>query len=120
MSLYKKCSETPLSLQILELRLRLFGHILRRENSIPANLAMLYYFNENSNRGRGRPTTTFPITLNNDLKRLQNKDVQLTTKEDLHKLQTIASQRHEWIALTAEIKRTAEAARLDDQASRRH
>ncbi|GFR73102.1 hypothetical protein ElyMa_002130100 [Elysia marginata] len=47
---------------------------------------MLYYFNENSNRGRGRPTTTLHITLNNDLKRLQNKDVQLTTKEDLHKL----------------------------------
>ncbi|GFS10574.1 very-long-chain enoyl-CoA reductase [Elysia marginata] len=59
----------------------------KRDNSISANLAMLYYFNENSNRGRGRPTTTLPITLNNDLKRLQNKDVQLTTKEDLHKLQ---------------------------------
>ncbi|GFS27378.1 LINE-1 reverse transcriptase homolog [Elysia marginata] len=103
-----------------ELRWRLFGHILRRDNSIPANLAMLYYFNENSNRGRGRPTTTLLITLNNDLKRLQNKDVQLTTKEDLHKLQKIASQRQEWIAFTAEIKRTAEAARPDDQASGRH
>ncbi|GFR87168.1 very-long-chain enoyl-CoA reductase [Elysia marginata] len=74
----------------------------------------------NSNRGRGRPTTTLPITLNNDLKKLQNKDVQLTTKEDLHKLQKIASQRQEWIAFTAEIKRTAEAARPDDQASGRH
>ncbi|GFR93033.1 hypothetical protein ElyMa_000882700 [Elysia marginata] len=81
---------------------------------------MLYYSNENSNRGRGRPTTTLPITLNNDLKRLQNKDAQLTTKEDLHKLQKIASQRQEWIAFTAEIKRTAEAARPDDQASGRH
>ncbi|GFS16593.1 endonuclease-reverse transcriptase [Elysia marginata] len=69
-SLYKKCSETPLSLQILELRWRLFGHILWRDNSISANLATLYYFNENSNRGRGRPTTTLPKTLNNDLKRL--------------------------------------------------
>ncbi|GFR72335.1 hypothetical protein ElyMa_000376900 [Elysia marginata] len=52
--------------------------------------------------------------------RLQNKDVQLTTKEELHKLQKIASQRQEWIAFTAEIKRTAEAARPDDQASGRH
>ncbi|GFS02259.1 endonuclease-reverse transcriptase [Elysia marginata] len=102
-SLYKKCLETPLSLQILELRWRLFGHILRRDNSIPANLAMLYYFNENSYRGRGRPTTTLPIT-----------------KEDLHKLQKIASQRQEWIAFTAEIKSTAAAARPDDQASGRH
>ncbi|GFR62309.1 hypothetical protein ElyMa_005453000 [Elysia marginata] len=88
--------------------------------SSEANLAMLYYFNENSNRGRGRPTTTLPITLNNDLKRLQNKDAQLTTKEDLHKLQKIASQRQEWIAFTAQIKRTAEAARPDDQANGRH
>ncbi|GFR83199.1 hypothetical protein ElyMa_002384100 [Elysia marginata] len=119
-SLYKKCSETPLSLQILELRWRLFGHILRRDNSIPANLTMLYYFNENSTRGRGRPTTTLPITLNNDLKRLQNEDVQLTTKEDLHNLQKITLQRQEWIAFTAKIKRTAEAARPDDQASGRH
>ncbi|GFR84813.1 hypothetical protein ElyMa_006011700 [Elysia marginata] len=119
-SLYKKCSETPLSLQILEPRWVLFGQILRRDNSIPANLAILYYFNENSNRGRGRPTTTLPITLINDLKRLQNKDVQLTTKEDLHKLQKIASRRQEWVAFTAEIKRAAEAARPDDQASGRH
>ncbi|GFS22063.1 hypothetical protein ElyMa_003353900 [Elysia marginata] len=81
---------------------------------------MLYYFSEISNRGRGRPTTTLPITLNNDLKRLRNKDVQLTTKEDLHKLQKISSQRQKWIAFTAEIKRTAEAARPDDQASGRH
>ncbi|GFS03186.1 hypothetical protein ElyMa_002881800 [Elysia marginata] len=77
----------PGSDNISELKWRFFGHILRRDNSIPANLAMLYYFNENSNRGRGRLTTTLPITVNNDLKRLQNKDVQLTTKEDLHKLQ---------------------------------
>ncbi|GFS10069.1 hypothetical protein ElyMa_001314200 [Elysia marginata] len=41
-------------------------------------------------------------------------------KEDLHKLQKIASQRQEWIAFTAEIKRTAKAARPDDQASGRH
>ncbi|GFS17731.1 hypothetical protein ElyMa_006829400 [Elysia marginata] len=81
---------------------------------------MLYYFNENSNRGSGRPTKTLPITLNNDLKRLQYKDVQLTTKGDLHKLQKLASQRQKWIAFTAEIKRTAEAARPDDQASGRH
>ncbi|GFR61836.1 hypothetical protein ElyMa_005441000 [Elysia marginata] len=32
----------------------------------------------------------------------------------------IASQRQEWIAFTAEINRTAEAARPDDQASGRH
>ncbi|GFR73123.1 hypothetical protein ElyMa_003858600 [Elysia marginata] len=81
---------------------------------------MFYYVNENSNRGRGRPITTLPKTLNNDLKRLQNKNVQLTTKEDLHKLQKIASQRQEWIAFTAEIERTVKDARPDDQASGRH
>ena len=118
-SLYKKCKEIPLSLQILKSRWRLFGHVLRRDPSIPANVAMRYYFTESTNRGRGRPTTTLPVTLNNDLKRLQNEHYRLTTKSDLDKLHTIAQNRHEWIAFTAEIKRTAKAARSVDIAGER-
>ncbi|GFS14911.1 hypothetical protein ElyMa_001436000 [Elysia marginata] len=81
---------------------------------------MLYFFNENSNRGRGRPTTTLPITLNNDLKRLQKKCPADNKRGPAQAAKKIASQRQEWIAFTAEIKRTAEAARPDDQASGRH
>ena len=41
-TLYKKCNE-PLSTHILESRWRLFGHILRRNEDIPANKAMQLY-----------------------------------------------------------------------------
>ena len=43
-SLYSKCQEKPISLQILEFRWNLFGHILRRDKDIPANKATRAYF----------------------------------------------------------------------------
>ena len=66
---YKKCREAPLSMQVLEARWRLFGHVLRRDRNIPANEAMHFYFSENNERSRGRQQTTLPATLNNDLKK---------------------------------------------------
>ncbi|GFN89854.1 hypothetical protein PoB_001636000 [Plakobranchus ocellatus] len=45
-----------------------FWDVLRRDRNIPANKAMLFYFSDNK-RARGRPQTTLPITLNNDLKK---------------------------------------------------
>ncbi|GFS04186.1 endonuclease-reverse transcriptase [Elysia marginata] len=67
-SLYKKCEHTPISLEVLQARWRLFGHVLRREPSISANKAMTFYFHDNAKRARGRPITALPMTLNNDLK----------------------------------------------------
>ncbi|GFN89006.1 hypothetical protein PoB_001551200 [Plakobranchus ocellatus] len=84
-SLYKKCREAPLSMQVLEARWRLFGHVLRRDRNIPANKAMLFYFSDNK-RARGRPLTTLPITLNNGLKKL------VTTKLELS---SISSPKHQ-------------------------
>ncbi|KAK3782813.1 hypothetical protein RRG08_002447 [Elysia crispata] len=49
-SLYKKCEQTPISLEVLQARWRLFGHVLRREPSIPANKAMAFYFHDNAKR----------------------------------------------------------------------
>ena len=43
-TLYKKCNEKPLSTHILESRWRFFGHILSRNEEIPANKAMQLYF----------------------------------------------------------------------------
>ena len=118
-SLYKKCAETPLSMQILQSRWRLFGHILRRDASIPANASMSYYFSETKKRGRGRPTTTLPVTLNNDLKKLHGKSLKLTTAADLDKICTTAEDRQGWKTFTAELMKTAEAARSDDHAGER-
>ena len=43
-TLYKKCNEKPISTHILESHWRLFGHILRRNEEIPANKSMQLYF----------------------------------------------------------------------------
>ncbi|GFN77102.1 cysteine-rich protein 2-binding protein [Plakobranchus ocellatus] len=105
-------------MQVLEARWRLFGHILRRDRNIPANKAMLFYFWDNK-RARGRPQTTLPITLNNDLKKLVATKLELTTQTDLYTLRLIAEDRLKWNALVAEIRKAAEAARSDDPASGR-
>ena len=42
--LYEKCKTYPISLQIIELRWQKFGHILRLDQNIPADISMLYYF----------------------------------------------------------------------------
>ena len=118
-SLYKKCREAPLSMQVLEARWRLFGHVLRRDPNIPANEAMHFYFSENNKRARGRPQTTLPVTLNNDLKKLLTTKLEITSQKDLDTLRHIAENRPRWTALIAEIRQAAKAARSDDPASGR-
>ncbi|GFR89119.1 hypothetical protein ElyMa_006116200 [Elysia marginata] len=66
-----------------------------------------------------RPITTLPMTLNNDLKILQNRSISLTSQKDLETLRKIAERRQEWVTFTADIKKAAEAARSDDTPSGR-
>ena len=108
-----KCEQTPISLEVLQARWRLFGHVLRREPSIPANKAMAFYFHDNAKRARGRPITTLPMTLNNDLEIMQNRSISLTSQKDLETIRKIAKRRQEWTTFTADIKKAAEAARSD-------
>ena len=84
-SLYTKCKEIPLSLQILENRWRLFGHILRRDKDIPANKAMSLYFVKCAEGFRGRPITTLPVTLSKDLSLISN-GMKLKSSQDLEEL----------------------------------
>ena len=109
-SLYKKkkCEQTPISLEVLQARWRLFGHVLRRDPSIPANKAMSFYFQDNAKRARGRQITTLPMTLNNDLKILQNRSIFLTPQKDLETSRKIVERRQEWITFTVDIKKAAE------------
>ena len=104
-------------MEVLQARWRLFGHVLRREPSIPANKAMAFYFHDNAKRARGRPITTLPMTLNNDLKILQNRSISLKSQKGLETLRKIAERKQEWITFTADIKKAAEAARSDDTPS---
>ena len=105
-SLYKKCQEKPLSLQILKARWNLFGHILRRDSDIPANKATRAYFIQYGHKLRGRPTTTLPIVLNRDLGLIDHFRLQSTN--DLVKITELARDREQWRELSARIEKAAE------------
>ena len=63
---------------------------------------------------RGRPITTLPVVLNNDLSRLGNEVYSLKSYEDLEKLRSIAAQRDQWRILCTRILQEAEATQSDD------
>ena len=65
---------------VLENRWRLFGHILRRDREIPANKAMEGFFIPQGDKYRGRPITTLPVVLNNDLSRLESNSLLMVLK----------------------------------------
>ena len=113
-TLCKKCNEKPLSTQILESRWRLFGHILRRNEEIPANKAMQLYFHRTEKRFRGRPTTTLPVIINKDLSQIQD-NLSLKSTNDLKYLRSLTQDRDQWKSLTKQIVEIAEASRSDDQ-----
>ena len=102
-----------LSLDILTARWKLFGHILRSNLDTPANIAMNNYFdNTNTTKFKGRPRTTLPTTLNQDIKRTkltQYNTEQLKTKGDLENLREIAIYRHEWLNFVRTICDAAKA-----------
>ena len=122
--LYDTCKSEPLSTTILKARWTLFGHILRRDSNIPANKAMKFYFSDLGRPNfKGKPRTTLPIKLAEDLDNLHNSlqaphitdhnytsrhTPKLRNKVDLEKLTTIAQDRKEWKSL---VKRILEARR---------
>ena len=122
-SLYKKTNEKPISTTLREARWKLFGHILRRDPKIPANMAMYYYFeNTCTNEGfRGKPRTTLPTVLNQDLEEYYNNTephlsdhnyttrLKLNNSEDIEKLRKKAEDRKEWRKLVHGITNTREA-----------
>ncbi|GFS26594.1 hypothetical protein ElyMa_001723700 [Elysia marginata] len=118
-SLYKKCQEKPLSLQILESRWKLFGHILRRQRDIPANKATRAYFIQCGKNHRGRPRTTLPTVLNRDLA-LIDHEIRLHSSDELDKIIALAQDRRQWHEMTVKIERAAEASQTEDWDAPRH
>ena len=112
--LYKKCNEKPPSTHILESIWRLFGHILRRNEEIPANKAMQLYFHCTEKRFRGRPTTTLPVIINKDLSQIQDNP-SLKSTDDLKYLRSLEQDRDQWKSLTKQIVEIAEASWSSDQ-----
>ena len=119
--LYQRCGTKPLSLTIRSLRWNLFGHILRRDNNIPAQLAMQEYFRPGT-KHRGRPKTTLHTVLAADLKKLEShhldqddtmldhsyayetpkaKFPSVGSKDELIRLRKVASDRKLWKSMNA-------------------
>ena len=92
-ALYNRCQAQPISTIAQQARWKLFGHILRLPTAAPANKAMTAYFNKPGKSRRGRPRTTLPIVLNEDLKKTGN---QLKSSNDLDALRSKAESREEW------------------------
>ena len=93
---------------------RLFGHILRRDREIPANKAIEGFFVPQGDKYRGRPITTLPVVLNNDLSRLESSTYCLKTSKDIDNLKKIAEQRDQWRILCTRIQKAVEALQSDD------
>ena len=111
-NLYSKTGEKPISETMRTSRWKLLGHILRRDDKIPANMAMRLYFNEEVRGGkkfRGARRTTLPTVLNTDLAKIQPKDhnycrqLKLGNMEDLNIMQHLAADRKFWRCLVARV-----------------
>ena len=85
--LYKKTNKIPLSVEISGARCRMLGHILRRPDT-PAFQAMKqYYVASNKKKFLGRPLTTLPQTLKEDVK---------FNSEDFETIFLLAQQKCSW------------------------
>ena len=124
--LYRRTQSQPLTLSITRARWRLFGHILRRSENIPANKAMQAYFEPSNKPGyRGKPPINLPTLLDDDLKTITKhttdetqtihhdhcyaRKLQLKTRKDLNRLREIAQDRNDWNVMTQRIEERRQA-----------
>ena len=93
-NLYERCECREISTDVMDMRWRLFGRVLRLDEKAPANQAMSAYFETPELQGhRGRPRTKPPRSLDTDL---QHIGMRLKTRADLEMLRRIALNRTGW------------------------
>ena len=109
--LYNRTKSNSISQNICRYRWTLFGHILRRSEEIPANLAMKKYFIEtNSKKYPGKKPTNLPIMIQKDLHKINPftfmsdhnycSYYRFQNQADLENLRDIAQNRDRWRELT--------------------
>jgi hypothetical protein len=96
--LYNRTQSHPISHDLLPLRWQLFGHILRQDKTIPANIIMEHYFTLRGPRYPGATCTTLPSLLHANLSLINRR---LMFHEDLIALRELAQDRAQWSAQTA-------------------
>eukprot|EP00117_Sycon_ciliatum_P021388 scpid32601/ scgid1959/ Probable RNA-directed DNA polymerase from transposon BS; Reverse transcriptase len=100
--LYKRTNSQPLGETIVRARWRLFGHVLRLNDDVPARVMMAAYFENPSSAAtwRGRPRTTLPLSLHQDLQRIGGS---LKKREELENLHAISQSRQDWKDLCSNV-----------------
>ncbi len=73
--LYARCGIMPTILQSVNARWRLFGHVLRINENVPARQAMAFYFNEKSHKGRQENFCTIASILSDEYNAACNKSI---------------------------------------------
>ena len=97
---YKRTNSLPLRFALLRTRWKCLGHILRRPIDIPANAAMIEYFDTLDKKWKGRDTICLPRVLHQDLGSI---GLQLKTNDDLSYLRDLAQDRAAWRSLSQKI-----------------
>ena len=104
------CQFEPLSIKITETRWRLFGHVLRMPQNVPAQMAIDSYFQPPIGVPcwRGQPRTALPMVLNIDLQN-SGYHLQLRSRAELEHLRQLAPNITEWSQLKRRIVEAAKA-----------
>lgn len=97
--IYERTKITPLSITVHNMRLKLFGHILRGDNGAPAYKVMEQYFQTTENKSAKRHVH-LPHILHSDLALAHNRFKDST---DLKRLREQASNRELWKELVKTI-----------------
>ena len=96
-TLYERCECSPMGVSAIISRWGLFGHVMRMARDKPAQMAIDEYITSTATAGwQGRPRTTLPTNLDNDL---QGVGKRLRNKQHLQHLRTFTSDRNQWRSL---------------------
>jgi hypothetical protein len=102
-NLYAMCGCKPASVQVIKARWRLFGHVLRMNENVPARQAMALYFEGLGKDIKGRQGNFCSIAsvLSDDYKKAFNKGIK--TKSEYEAVAMIAQDRVEWKSVVAKV-----------------
>ena len=92
--LYKRTNSIPLSVEIAGARWRILGHFLRRPDRPAFQTMKRYYATSNKKKFSGRPLTTLPQTLKEDVKFIPK--MKLENSEDFETIFLLAQQKCSW------------------------
>ena len=113
-NLYKRCDEKLISIEILNGRWKVLGHILRLSDETSAIKTVRFYFERSEKGYRGRLRESIVTTLNKDIKRADwiKRDVPippLRRKQDFEDIGAISLDRKIWRKFSYVVCRVAEA-----------